>query len=197
MSDLTGRPDIDRAAARLGMKFGSKREIKKLPELLWEGEQVDMLAAGQYGGGLGLLAMTNVRLIFLKHGFVSQQLEDFPYGKISSVQWKGGMLQGTLTVFTSGNKADITHIAKDDGKQMSDTLRARISGASLAGPSAHPAAPAQPWPQVVQTPAPVTPQPNAGNDVAARLQTLEQLYAQGIVSAEEYQQQRAAILASL
>ncbi|MFG1663871.1 hypothetical protein [Streptomyces sp. Y7] len=43
------RPDIDAAAAKLSSAFGAKREIQKLPEVLWEGETVEMLATGVYG----------------------------------------------------------------------------------------------------------------------------------------------------
>ncbi|MFE3383004.1 PH domain-containing protein, partial [Streptomyces anulatus] len=107
MASFNVRPDIDAAAEKLSSTLGAKREIQRLPEVLWEGETVEMLATGIYGKGNGLLAMTSMRLIFLKHGVLSQQVEDFPYSKISSVQWSGGMLSGALSVFTSGNKAEI------------------------------------------------------------------------------------------
>ncbi|WP_051744832.1 PH domain-containing protein [Streptomyces yerevanensis] len=179
------RPDIDAAAARLGgVVFGSKREIAKLPEVLWEGEAVHMLATGNYGGGLGLLAMTDHRLIFLKHGFMSQQIEDFPYSKVSSVQWNGGIVQGTLTVYASGNRAEIKQIPKADGKALADRLRMHIAQGST------PAATAPASAVGGQPTAPV-------QDIASRLATLDQLYAAGAVSDAEYQDRRTKILDSL
>ncbi|QDN64433.1 PH domain-containing protein [Streptomyces sp. S1D4-14] len=128
MKPLDVRPDIDAATAALPSALGAKREIRKLPGVLWEGETVERLAIGQYGGGQGLVAMTDKRLLFFKHGFLSQTLEDFPYNRISSVQWSAGPLMGTLTVFTSGNRAEIKSMPKDPGKTLADKLRARLAG---------------------------------------------------------------------
>ncbi|GGW99668.1 PH domain-containing protein [Streptomyces lomondensis] len=175
------RPDIDAAAEKLSSSFGAKREIQRLPEVLWEGETVEMLAAGVYGRGNGLLAMTNQRLVFYFHGVMSQQVEDFPYSRISSVQWSGGMLMGTLTVFASGNKAEIKQVPKDQGKALADHLRMKISG------SAAPVAPAQ------AAPAAASP----AGDIAARLATLDQLRAAGAITDAEYQDRRTKILDSV
>ncbi|MBK3568829.1 PH domain-containing protein [Streptomyces sp. MBT62] len=176
------RPDIDAAAEKLSASFGAKREIQRLPEVLWEGETVELLATGIYGKGNGLLAMTNQRLVFYFHGVMSQKVEDFPYSRISSVQWAGGMLMGTLTVFASGNKAEIKQVPKDQGKALADALRQKISAAAA--------------PPVAAAPAAAAPAP-AAQDVASRLQTLEHLRQQGLVTEEEYTQRRNQILDSL
>lgn len=181
MTKFNVRPDIDAAAERLSSTMGVKREIQRLPEVLWEGEQVDSLASGLYGGGNGLVVMTNLRLIFFKHGVMSQKVEDFPYGKISSVQWQGGMMMGTLTVFTSGNKAEIKNMPKDIGKAIGDKLRALIAQGTT--PGAPPAGPAGPV--------------AAPQGIAERLAVLDQLLAAGAVTAEEHQERRARILDSL
>jgi hypothetical protein len=181
MVNVNIRSDIDAAAARLSSTFGSKREINKLPEVLWEGETVEMLAAGMYGGGMGLVAMTDMRLVFLKHGIMSQTVEDFPYSKISSVQWQANMLTGTLTVFASGNKAEIGSMQKPDGKAMADKLRAKLAqDAAPAGPAA-----------------PVAPAEAPASDIAGRLETLDKLRAVGAITDAEYQDRRAKILDSL
>ncbi|MFI7387208.1 PH domain-containing protein [Streptomyces sp. NPDC049813] len=179
MATFDVRPDIDAAAAKLQNTLGSKREIQRLPEVLWEDETVEMLATGVYGKGNGLVAMTDKRLIFLKHGIMSQQVEDFPYARISSVQWSGGMILGTLQVFTSGNKAEIKQMPKAQGKDLADRLRARLAGAPGATPSS--------------APLPSTP----GGDVASRLATLDQLRAGGAITDEEYRDRRTKILDSL
>ncbi|WP_367572790.1 PH domain-containing protein [Streptomyces globisporus] len=178
MASFNVRPDIDAAAEKLASTLGSKREIQRLPEVLWEGETVEMLATGIYGKGNGLLAMTSMRLIFLKHGVLSQQVEDFPFSKISSVQWSGGMLSGSLSVFTSGNKAEIKSIPKADGKALADKLRSRIATGAAPAPVPAPAAGAQ-------------------QDVGSRLATLDQLRAAGAITDTEYQDRRTQILNSI
>ncbi|WP_051814890.1 PH domain-containing protein [Streptomyces iakyrus] len=179
MATFNVRPDIDAAAEKLSSTVGAKREIQRLPEVLWEGETVEMLATGVYGKGNGLLAMTNHRLIFYFHGVMSQKVEDFPYNRISSVQWSGGMLMGTLTVFASGNKAEIKQVPKDQGKTLADQLRQRISGGAPSSP-AQPASAASP-----------------AGDIASRLATLDQLRAAGAITDEEYRDRRTKILDSL
>lgn len=180
MATFNVRPDIEAAVAKLSSTMGTKREIQHLPEVLWEGETVEMLATGVYGKGNGLLAMTNQRLVFYFHGVMSQKVEDFRYRSISSVQWSGGMLMGTLTVFASGNKAEIKQVPKDQGKALADLLRQRISEAASA--------PAQAAPAPAAVPA---------GDIASRLATLDQLRAAGAITDEEYRDRRTKILDSL
>ncbi|MEV3910892.1 PH domain-containing protein [Streptomyces canus] len=180
MATFNVRPDIDAAAAKLNNTMGAKREIKRLPEVLWEGELVDMLATGTYANGTGIVAMTNMRLLFLKHGVMSQTVEDFPYGKVSSVQWHGGLVMGTLTVYTSGNRADIKNMPKGQGKAMADKLRMHIAQGTQPG--------------TAQVPAPA---PVQGQDAASRLATLDQLRAAGAITDAEYQDRRKAIIDSL
>ncbi|MFJ8191127.1 PH domain-containing protein [Streptomyces sp. NPDC096094] len=175
------RPDIDAAVSKLSSTIGAKREIQRLPEVPWEGGTVEILAVGVYGKGNGLLAMTNQRLVFF-HGLLGQQVEDFPYDRISSVQWSGGMLLGTLTVFASGNKAEIKQLPKDQGKALADSLRMRIAGGS---------APSTP---TLAVPAPA---PTPADDIASRLATLDQLRTSGVITEEEYRDRRTKILDSL
>jgi hypothetical protein len=73
------RPDI--AAAVKGWKYGGKREIKKLVEHLQEGETVDVIATGFYGGGKGIVVLTDRRLMFVKEGIMSKSSEDFPFSR--------------------------------------------------------------------------------------------------------------------
>ncbi|MFE0651352.1 PH domain-containing protein [Streptomyces sp. NPDC059534] len=179
MGKYNVRPDIDAAAENAGPALGSKREIEHLPSVLWEGETVDMLATGLYGGGNGLVVLTDRRLIFFKHGMMSQKLEDFPFSRISSVEWSGGMLMGTLTVYASGNRADIKSVAKAQGAALSGQLRMRLSAPSTPAPAA------------------AGPVLTGAADVAARLSTLDQLRVAGAITDEEYRSRREAILNSI
>ncbi|MDV5145921.1 PH domain-containing protein [Streptomyces sp. SBC-4] len=181
MGKFNVRPDIDAAAEKAGPAIGCRREIENLPSVLWEGETVDMLATGLYGGGNGLVALTNLRLIFFKHGIMSQKLEDFPLSNISSVQWSAGMLMGTLSVFSSGNRADIKSVAKGHGEAVSGRLRMLLATAKT-----------QAAPVVAAVSA-----PGGAQDVASRLATLDQLRVAGAITDVEYQDRRTAILNSI
>ena len=144
MADDALRPDIEAAAGRMASKFGARREIRRLAGHLQEGEAVQYLAGGFYGGGLGLAALTDRRLLFLRDGWTSRATEDFPLDKISSVQWRSGLTQGTLTVYASGNSAEIKQIINPDGSKICDAIRNRQTAPPAATPAQPPESQAQP-----------------------------------------------------
>jgi hypothetical protein len=168
------RPDIAAAAAALSSTLGSKREIRKLAGHLWEGERVEQLTTGTYGKGTGILARTDRRLLFLQDGWTSATSEDFPFTKISSVQWESGLVMGTVTIFASGNKAEIKNVPKQYGKGLVDSVRAIISAPAPAAPQPAPSA--------------------GGGDVLEQLQKLGALRDAGIVTEEEFAAQKARLL---
>jgi Bacterial PH domain/Short C-terminal domain len=175
------RDDIAAAAAKLPTTIGSGREIKKLETHLWEGERVEALLSGTYGAGQGLLTLTDRRLLFTKDGVMSTTSEDFPIEKISSVQWKGGMITGTITIFVSGNKAEIKNVDKNMGKHLVDTVRDRINAGGAPGAAAPAAA------------APAA----AGDDVMDQLRKLGDLRDAGILTDEEFNAKKAELLGRL
>ena len=179
------RDDIESAKARMATKFGGKRELKKLQEHVWPDERVERMATGSYGGGLGLLVMTDRRLIFIKEGRMSSTLEDFPFDKISSIQWSTGMLTGKIAIFLSGNKGEIENVSKIDGKALADDVRARISNLG-----AKPAVVAPAAPQVVVNTTP-------SQSPLELMQQLEQMKSAGYLTDEEYAAKKADILSRM
>ncbi|QQQ80827.1 PH domain-containing protein [Saccharothrix sp. 6-C] len=159
-------------------RIGAGREIKRLLEYLWEGEQVELMAAGAYGPGQGLVVLTDRRLLFVKDGIGRQVTEDFPIEKISSIQWSSGMALGNLIVFASGNKAEIKNMNKKDGKQIADTVRNRLS--SSPAPVATRSKPAVAEP-----------------DVFDQLRKLGELRDAGIVTTDEFEAKKRELLARL
>jgi len=174
VADEPLRPDIQAAVDRMGNRFGAKREIRRLAGYLWEGETVYDLAGGTYGGGLGLVALTDRRLLFLHDGWVNKTTEDFPIDKMSSIQWRSGFSQGTLTVFASGNKAEIKQIFNPDGKRISDAIRHQLSPGSPA--------------------ADLTPAEPSGEDPLEKLRQLGELRDAGVVTAAEFEAKKAELL---
>lgn len=109
-------------------KFLGHKEIKELPNILWEDEKVEKIVQGLYEKKQGILVATNKRLVFVDKGLIyGLRVEDFPYDKVSSIQYKTGLLFGELTIFSSGNKADIQQIEKKQVRDFCDYVRARIT----------------------------------------------------------------------
>lgn len=175
------RPDIERAMSRMSVKLGSKREIKRLEDHLWHDEMVEYITRGTYGPGTGVVVLTDRRLFFLKDGRLSKTSEDFPLEKISSVQWATGVLTGKIVVFASGNRAEITNVQKADGKTMTDALRARLTQRpALAPKQSDPTA--------------------EGGDrgrIYDELRRLGELRDAGVLTDQEFETQKAALLSQL
>lgn len=166
------RPDIADAVGRMSNKVGGKREIRKLPEHLQEGERVDRILTGTYHNGTGILVLTDRRLFFLKDGVMSKRSEDLPLSKISSIEWSSGMMLGKIAAFVSGNKAEVTNVQKVDGKALVDDVRARIADGPVA-----PAAPAV-----------------AAADPVEQLRKLAELRDAGVLTPEEFEAKKADLM---
>jgi hypothetical protein len=173
------RPDIRAAVDRMRSKYGAKREIRKLPDYLWEGEQVERLTGGTYGPGQGLVTLTDRRLLFLMDGLVHKMTEDFPIEKISSVQWSSSVVFGSIVVFAAGNKAEIKNVDKTDGKAIVDAMRAQLNRGSAV----------------------TADQSSIGTskspDVMAQLEKLGELRDAGVVTDDEFESKKAELLARL
>ena len=167
------RPDITTAKDKMRFKLGGGREVKKLPEHLWEGETVERMTAGRYGNGTGLIILTDRRLLFLKDGRLSKKSEDFPLGKVSSISWSSGIALGSITIFVSGTKAEIKNVNKGDGKEMVDLIRGRLSS---------------PAPDTSETDAPAQP------DAMTQLKQLGEMRDSGMITEEEFEAKKAEIL---
>ena len=54
-------------------------------------------------------------------------VEDFPFDKISSIQYELGMLTAELIIFSSGNEAKIKNVANERCRLFCENVRAIIS----------------------------------------------------------------------
>ena len=172
----TLRPDIAAARSKMRVKLGGGREIKRLTEHLWEGEAVERMTTGSYGNGTGLIVLTDRRLLFVQDGVMSKRSEDFPLEKVSSVQWSSGLALGTITIFASGNKTELKNVNKDDGKEIVDVVRARVTGPKATPPTtagtAHP-------------------------DIIGQIKQLGELKDAGVLSQQEFETKKAELLRRL
>lgn len=156
-----------------------RKEIKELPNILWNDEKIENIIMGTYNNGNGILVATNKRLVFVDKGlFFGLKVEDFPYEKISTIQYETGILLGKLTIYTTNNKAIIDNVSNVRIRSFADWLRARISGTSknliteqITGQSTH-----------------------SNIDVADQLEKLANLKEKGILTEEEFLQQKKKLL---
>ena len=105
-----------------------KREMRELPNILWEDEIVQDIVRGFYVKGNGVLVATNKRLVFVDKGIGwGLRVEDFPYDKITSIQYSTGFATGEITIYTAGNRATISLVINDRCKTFAEHVRAMIT----------------------------------------------------------------------
>ena len=155
-----------------GATFWNGKEIKELPNILWNDETIEALIGGVYNKGRGVLVASNKRLLFVDKGLVwGLKVEDFPYDKISSIQYSKGLLMGEITIFTSGNKATIEGTDKQYCAQFCEQVRARITKISSSAFQERPTSFEKPQEQ---------------DDLIDKLKRLGELKVQGILTDEEF-----------
>ena len=103
----------------------TKKEIKCLPDIIWQDEVIQSATSGVYNHGIGVLVATNKRLIFIDKGLISLKVENFLYDQISSIEYKTGLLSGEIIIYAANNKAKIDSIIpKSSAKDMAEFIRA-------------------------------------------------------------------------
>ena len=126
---MTAQQEIEASLKRVtGLTLSAVQwEVKELPGILGETEPVLDAVSGTYENGNGLLVATDRRVIFVDKGLVGSRVEDFPYDKITSLQYQTGLLLGTLTIFASGNRAEIRNVApKHNTRLFAEGVRERM-----------------------------------------------------------------------
>jgi hypothetical protein len=179
MADIAS---VEKAIKNLsgGEKFFGRGEIKALPSILWEDELPEKIIQGTYNNGGGILVATNKRLVFVDKGLMSLKVEDFPYDRITSIQYTTGMLMGGIDIYASGNKAEIKNVTKDQVKPFAEYIRARITGAS-----AHASAS-------------VSPQTSAeGDNPVRKLKQIKEMLDAGLISQAEYEAKKTELLSRM
>ena len=121
-----------------GARLLGRKEIKELPNILWGDETLTDIVQGVYDDGQGILVATNKRLIFINKGMIyGLKVEDFPYDKMSSIQYETKLMFGSVTIFASGNKAMIRGIApKARASAFAEGVRARLEASKPPAPAA-------------------------------------------------------------
>jgi len=169
------------AQKKLSMAFMVRRELKKLPDVLAEDEEVLNLARGEYDGREGLMAVTNRRILFLEQGMLRHRFEDFRYERITSVQTSTSIRSGRLTIFSAGNKHEIKDVhPKQRAVEIGDFVRAKTSPESSS-----------------DTQPPLAAAVDEQGDPMDQLRKLGELRDAGVVTAEEFEAKKAELLGRL
>ena len=172
--------DLIEKIRKLNPAVANKREVKELPTILMDGEEIEKIDSGMLKNGTGftgngLLVATNTRLIFIDKPTIGFgiKMEDFPYDKISSVSVETGFLKGVLKIICSGNTAKINLVT--GAKEFSEFVRQKTISKPIVQQ------------QVVSN------EP----DILGQIEKLAELKAKGILTEEEFTEKKSVLLSKI
>ncbi len=165
---------IPEAVSKIALKVFGRKEIRHLSNVLDRGEHVHAIGVGNLGGKMGIVALTDRRLVFLEKSIGSENLVEFGLSSIGALSLSKKMGGETLTITHSGTKATITTLGHGQGDGIARVFRELKD-------------------QRVERPAPST----LTSDPIARIERLAELRDKGILSEEEFQAQKAQLLSNM
>ena len=168
---------VDKQIQALGDfdQWFTKKERKYLHEVMRPGETIYAMTSGILDGNTWLVTVTDKRVLFLDKGMIYglKQME-LPLSHISAVSHKTGLIFGKIEISTAGGTKTIGTIQKRDVPKVAQI----ISGLMHKSKDAEKA-----------------PSSVAGkDDIVSQLERLADLKERGILTEEEFNQQKAKLL---
>lgn len=159
--------------------FGTKKEFFHLPEILNSGERPVAIASGMMDGNTWLITLTNKRVIFLDKGMIfGVKQVDINLNNIVSVGGKTGLMFGEIMISTSGQNYTIKNVMK--GSVIPFTNLVNETKNSPNAPASQQQEP--------------TKDTQSFDDQMAKIERLAKMKEEGILTEEEFQQQKKFIL---
>lgn len=107
--------------------FGTKKEIKYLPNILDDNETVLSFTSGFFDGNTWLIVLTHRRLIFLDKGMIyGLKQREIPLDHINSVGHKIGLMLGSIAIQDGASAIRIDNIQKQTIVPFIDALNKSI-----------------------------------------------------------------------
>ncbi|MCH2547058.1 MAG: PH domain-containing protein [Alphaproteobacteria bacterium] len=189
--------------------FGTKKEVRKLPSILENNEHIRALTSGYVGSNTWLLVCTDRRIIFLDRGWLYglKQIQ-MPLNRINSIDHEIGMAMGSISVWDGATRMTVNNIIRNKvdafvkiAKQSMEEYNYRVAQYQQQRMQQQQPQQQQPAPQPQQAPQPqpaaeLTPQQKAQrmSQLSEHLEKLAVLRDKGILTEEEFQEQKTKML---
>lgn len=158
--------------------FGTKKEIKFLPQVLSENEEIKYMTSGFLDGNTWLITCTNKRVIFLDKGMLyGLKQKEIPLNKINSIAQQRGLFLGKLEIWDGASKIMIENISKN-------TLKPFIDAVNIAKENLH----KEVHSTIIET---------KNEDIPEQIKKLSQLKEAGILTEQEFSNKKSELLARI
>ncbi len=108
-------------------RFGTKKELKHLPQLLTDDEQVLGFASGILDGNTWLIALTDRRVLFLDKGMLWGLKESsIPLDRVNGVSGETGLIFGKIIINDGFAARQIKNVPKGAVRPFINRLQLEI-----------------------------------------------------------------------
>jgi len=158
--------------------FGTAKEVSHLPELLHDDENIKYLTSGLTDGTTWLIVCTQKRILLVDYGmFFGMKQSEMSLENIQSISYQTGLLFGAIEIWHGGSKMLIENCDKKTVKPFVDAVNAAIKELKVNENQDTSASLSQ-----------------SSDDVISKLERLAVLKEKGILTDEEFAEQKAKIL---
>jgi hypothetical protein len=154
--------------------FWTQKEIRALPKILVEGERILALTSGFMNKSTWLLVCTDSRLIFLNRGmFFGLRQIQIPLERVQSIDHSFVLVFGNISVWDGASSVGIGMVLKSSIMPFVRATEEAMSAIKRQGKRS------------ASTPT---------HDIASQLERLAALRDRGVLTLEEFEQQKRKIL---
>lgn len=174
--------DIKKEIAELGFNtnFMIKKEVNELPSILRDDEKIFAITNGFYDNNTWLVLCTSSRFLFLDKGMLfGLKQTEIPLDKVNSIQFNTGLILGDVTIWDGSGKIKIDNIDKKFVKKFADMASDALES----------------YKKTKNNPIHIT-QSASGPNKMEQLEKLAELKAKGILTEEEFTQEKKKLLAA-
>lgn len=155
--------------------FGTKKEVKALPELLDEDEIVLYATSGFVDKGTVLVVITDKRLVFVNRGLIyGTDFKEISFDHVNAVSYSKGIALAKVSITNGANVTLIEQVSKNNAPILVQKLKYAIEQQETA--STH-----------------VTVD-NSGDNSVNNLRNLKQLLDDGVITQEDFDAKKKQIL---
>lgn len=172
------RNEYERIAKETGDdKFFTRKELNHLPQVLSAGEQVLAFSSGFMDSHTWLIVLTDKRIIFLDKGMLfGLKQTAIELDKVNAVSGQTGIFLGEILIENGASTRIIKYVSKESVIAFTNKVRDAIEAKKHHVPTS-------------------APHDSRNDDIVSKLERLTILLEKGALSKEEFDQQKAKILA--
>jgi Bacterial PH domain/Short C-terminal domain len=159
--------------AKIGTFFGVSGGLSHLEKQIKTGEEPLLVVQGQMDDTAGVLAATSERVLFSGKFLFSTVLKELSYSKLNSISIESGILNSKIKFEYSGGNLEVKAVGKAEAKEFVEIVQAKIND-QAGSPKKEPDL--------------------AKDDMFEKLKKLAELKELGILTEEEFQQQKQKLL---